>query len=80
LRGEFYTLGPEVRGRFKTIDIDNVKITFDHGDELGGLLALETMQSYDLVGFGHPHSLSHTQSSRTIMLNAGEVCGDLSGN
>lgn len=79
LQEKFQTLGHEVKGRFQSIDVDNLKVALTHGDEPELLQALKTMQTYDLVVFGHSHSLNQSQNGRTLMLNPGEICGYLTG-
>jgi len=79
LKEKFESLGHEVRSRFLSLEIDNVRIGLLHGDEQNLLEDLTRSQSYDLIISGHTHSLSKLQKGRTVCLNPGEICGYLSG-
>ena len=79
LKEKFESLGHEVRRRFLSLEIDNVRIGLLHGDEQNLLEDLTRSQSYDLIISGHTHSLSKLQKGRTVCLNPGEICGYLSG-
>ena len=79
LQSKFQTLGHELRGQFASFKFDEVKIALLHGDEGELLQAITNSQVYDLVVFGHTHSISQSRIGKTIILNPGEICGYLSG-
>jgi len=79
LRQRFESLGHEVKGRFMSLEVDGLKAALLHGDEPELLHALSRTQSYDLIVFGHTHSVSQSQDGRSTILNPGEICGYVSG-
>ena len=79
LKAKFESLGHEVRSRFLSLEIDELRIGLLHGDEENLVEDLARSQSYDLIISGHTHSISKLQRARTVCLNPGEVCGYLSG-
>ena len=79
LKAKFESLGHEVKGRFLSLEIDELRIGLLHGDEENLLEDLARSQSYDLIISGHTHSISKLQRARTTCLNPGEICGYLSG-
>jgi putative phosphoesterase len=79
LKAKFESLGHEVRSRFLSLEIDELRIGLLHGDEENLLEDLARSQSYDLIISGHTHSISRSQRGKSACLNPGEVCGYLSG-
>lgn len=79
LKAKFESLGHEVRSRFLSLEIDELRIGLLHGDEENLLDDLARSQSYDLIISGHTHSISKSQRAKTACLNPWEVCGYLSG-
>ena len=79
LKTKFESLGHEVKSRFLSLEIDEVRIGLLHGDEENLLEDLARSQSYDLIISGHTHSISNLQRGRTVCLNPGEICGYLNG-
>jgi len=79
LRKKFESLGHEVRGRFLSLEFDEMRIGLLHGDEENLVEELTRSQNYDLIISGHTHSVDKLQTGRTVCLNPGEVCGYLSG-
>lgn len=79
LQEKFQSLGHNVKGRFAHLDAGGTRIALLHGDDDDLLQALAKTQSYDLVVFGHTHSVSQSRNGKTTLLNPGEICGYLSG-
>ena len=61
LKTKFKSFGHEVRSRFLSLEIEQVRIGLLHGDEDNLLDELTRSQSYDLVISGHTHSISRSQ-------------------
>jgi putative phosphoesterase len=63
----------QIYGEFADIKIGSLRIAINHYPEIASGLAKS--QVYDLVCFGHNHTVSVEQVNKTVLLNPGEIMG-----
>ena len=68
-----------IKGRFAKINVNGFKIALLHGDETELLEALINCEGFDAIIHGHAHAAGVTKKEKTLIVNAGEVCGYLTG-
>lgn len=66
-----------VYGEFCEIVLDSRKIAVHHFDNVGRQLAWTAR--YDLVCFGHNHQFEISNTGSTLVVNPGEIMGELTG-
>jgi len=69
----------EIRGRFADIIAGGLRIALLHGDDADLLNALINCNWFDVVVYGHAHTLGVRRQGNTLVVNPGEVCGYLTG-
>ncbi|RLI37544.1 hypothetical protein DRO55_01120 [Candidatus Bathyarchaeota archaeon] len=79
LSRKFADLGFDVKGRFRELKLDGLRIAVLHGDEEELLESLVRCGGYNVVIHGHTHKAEVRKVGGTLVLNPGEVCGYLSG-
>ena len=62
-----------LHGELAELDLDGVKVAINHFPEIAASLAASGR--YDLVCYGHDHTLKHEQIRRTWLVNPGEMMG-----
>lgn len=66
-----------LHGEFCELELDHRKIAVNHFDNIGRAIARS--DDYDVVCFGHNHRFEISQDGDTLIINPGEVMGELSG-
>jgi hypothetical protein len=64
-------------GEFAELNLAEKKIAVTHFDNIGRALAHS--DHYDVVCFGHNHQFEITTSGRSLIINPGEIMGELTG-
>ncbi|HEX9655159.1 MAG TPA: YfcE family phosphodiesterase [bacterium] len=67
----------KLHGEFVELSLGGKKIAVNHFDNIGHALA--RCDSYDVVCFGHNHQFEITAVGHTLIVNPGEVMGELMG-
>lgn len=67
----------QLHGEFCELDIDNKMFAINHFDDIGRALA--ESDKYDVVCFGHNHQLEISSNQQTLIINPGEIMGELTG-
>jgi len=67
-----------LHGEFAELELGGKKFGISHFDNIGRAMA--ESDAYDVVCFGHNHQFELTENSGTMIINPGEVMGELSGN
>ncbi len=83
--GDLFRLGkvagnfPQItlHGEVAELTLDDVRFAITHFDTIGRMLA--TSDAYDVVCFGHNHQYETSQVGNTMIINPGEVMGELTG-
>jgi putative phosphoesterase len=63
----------ELHGQFVELEMDGLKIAVNHYPEIARGLAAGG--SYDVVCYGHDHTLHEERVGETLLLNPGEIMG-----
>ncbi len=79
LAKEFRRVGGEYLGDFGEIEADGLKIAMLHGTEDSLVKAVVASGLYDVVVRGHNHRAEATRHDKTLLINPGEVWGQLTG-
>ena len=66
-----------LHGEFCELELCGRKIAANHFDNIGRAIARSG--NYDLVCFGHNHKYEITEQGKTLIINPGEIMGELSG-
>ena len=66
-----------LHGEFCDIMLDGKHFAINHFDHIGRALA--TSSEYDVVCFGHNHQFEIAHEGETLIINPGEIMGELSG-
>lgn len=67
----------EIRGAFAKIDIGDTKIALLHGNDQELVKSLIDYSSFDVIVYGHAHTVEIRRRNKTLIINPGEVCGYL---
>ncbi len=67
----------KLHGEFAELSLGGKKIAVNHFDNISRALARSDY--YDVVCFGHNHQFEVTTVGRTLIINPGEVMGELTG-
>lgn len=73
--GQFSNI--KLYGEYCELDLGGKKIAVNHFDNIGRSIARSN--EYDLVCFGHNHQFEISRSGGTLIINPGEIMGELSG-
>ncbi|MDM7935100.1 MAG: metallophosphoesterase [Methanothrix sp.] len=76
---DFARVGGEYLGDFGEIEAGGRKIAMLHGTEEALVRAVVASQLYDVVVRGHSHRAGATRHGRTLLINPGEIWGNLTG-
>ncbi|MFQ5940260.1 MAG: metallophosphoesterase [Nitrososphaerales archaeon] len=71
----FSQIGGEIKGDFCEMEKDGIKFAVYHGTEPQLKDALIECRKYDVVIYGHTHSLENTRVGNTLVLNPGTAHG-----
>lgn len=63
----------ELHGQFAELEVDALRIAVNHYPEIARPLAVSGQ--YDVVLYGHDHTLHEERIGRTLLLNPGEIMG-----
>jgi len=66
-----------LHGEFGELELGGRKIALNHFDNIGRALAKS--ETYDVVCFGHNHQFEISQIGKTLIINPGEIFGNLNG-
>ena len=66
-----------MHGEFFELVIDDRKFAVNHFDNIGRALA--ESDKYDVVCFGHNHQFEISNNQQTLIINPGEIMGELTG-
>ena len=67
-----------LHGEFVELQFGGKKFAVNHYDNLGRRLA--QTGNYDVVCFGHNHQFEISHTGQTLVINPGEIMGELTGN
>jgi len=67
-----------LHGEFCDIMLDGKRFAVNHFDNIGRALAKSS--EYDVVCFGHNHQFEIANEGNTLIINPGEIMGELSGD
>lgn len=67
-----------LHGEFAELELGDKKFGISHFDNVGRALAESA--AYDVVCFGHNHQFEIGETKGTLVINPGEIMGELSGN
>ncbi len=67
----------QLHGEFLELEIDGKKFAINHFDNIGRALAFG--DKYDVVCFGHNHQFELSTNKQTLIINPGEIMGELTG-
>ncbi len=67
-----------LHGEFCDIMLDGKRFAVNHFDNIGRALAKSS--EYDVVCFGHNHQFEIANEGKTLIINPGEIMGELSGD
>jgi len=64
-----------LHGELCELEIDEKKFAINHFDDIGRALA--SSDKYDVVCFGHNHNFEISEQGNTLIVNPGEIMGEL---
>ncbi len=66
-----------LHGELGEIELDSQLFAINHFDNISRVLAMS--DKYDVVCFGHNHQFEISTVNKTILINPGEIMGELTG-
>lgn len=66
-----------LHGEIAELILDGKRIAITHFDTVARMLA--TSDSFDLICFGHNHTYEVREVGKTLLVNPGEIMGEISG-
>lgn len=67
-----------LHGEFVELTLGGKKFAVNHFDNISRVIA--TSNAYDVVCFGHNHQFEISQAGDTLLINPGEIMGELTGD
>ena len=66
-----------LHGEVAQLEVERLKIAVTHFDSIAAMLS--TSPAYDVICFGHNHRYQVEQKENTLLINPGEIMGELTG-